>query len=1085
MSFLTTQFAEYFSDTAQSRGRSYYKNEYVNPCTLEPSFFVGLVHGSTEYYTVVILTKHKNKCAVDCSCPHFTSGNLCKHIWACFLYIEADDENNFRTCKHLVRHHENQRDHHPSSTPSRKKTWQLILKDIKDENSHVSPLIDSNRSPSKRKRAVFGLQYDVFDKDQLGIILLQQEQTKKGWGKIRPLSIRPDSISSFPNSEDHDLLNLLAGGPQLFKEDYFGDYRLAEMEQIRVNYATCNSILPALCKSNRLINMKDIFDIDKDNLESHTYTWDEGDAWQFKLKSQRKNKKNFVSGVFFRGEDELRIDETDFLFKDGILLSKRKISKHNVDGELQWFQTLQEHGAITVPEGSESKFMKTLPSTGNVPILDLPPHWDWQQKVGSPEAVLSFDIEQGINSKDMINGTLNFKYDHESIPCYSKSVSIIDHRHRIISMRDRKEEKSLQSSLRDTASHISSVRMNEHGLTLEFGDLQNLALALNDAGWGELVAHIDQKKIRPIGAFDGIVSQSGMNWFELSGSCKWEDKVMQLPDILKKVDDESNLVKLSDGSFGLISLELIEKFSHLQGLVNKKTSSIKLSTPQMLVIESLINEKEEIRYDQHFKDLKHKLYNLNGIPKVRQPRNLKGKLRSYQKEGLGWLSFIEDVGINGCLADDMGLGKTVQVLSMILRKKNALKKGSPSKPSLVIMPKSLLGNWTRESHKFTPNLKVAEYAGPKRKSLLEDIRNLDLVFTTYATARIDVAELMNVDFECIILDEAQAIKNPKSGIAKCVNSLNSHSRLAMTGTPVENSLNDLWSIFEFLNPGMLGKQNVFANLGKKSQEEKHLEPLKKALRPFLLRRTKEKVLKDLPEKSESTIYCTMEPKQRKVYEEVKKYYAANFESTITKDNFKNSKIQFLEALLRLRQIACHPALVNDKYSETPSIKQKVLLDKLIEVSSEGHKSLVFSQYTSMLKHIKEGLKDSGLTFEYLDGSSRDREGIIDRFQNNRDINVFLISLKAGGVGLNLTSAEYCFIFDPWWNPAVESQAIDRIYRIGQKNKVFAYKLIAKDTIEEKIALLQSQKKQLAEDVISSDSGILKTMTYDDMKMLLS
>jgi SNF2 family DNA or RNA helicase len=344
-----------------------------------------------------------------------------------------------------------------------------------------------------------------------------------------------------------------------------------------------------------------------------------------------------------------------------------------------------------------------------------------------------------------------------------------------------------------------------------------------------------------------------------------------------------------------------------------------------------------------------------------------------------------------------------------------------------------------------------------------------------------------VEFDYVVLDEAQAVKNAATESSKAVRLLSGDHRLAMSGTPVENHLGELWTLFEFLNPGMLGAASVFklTGGGLRNPTEETRSLLAQALRPFILRRTKEQVARELPPKTEQTIYCVMKPAQRKLYDDLRNHYRQSLLSRIATEGMAKSKIQVLEALLRLRQAACHPGLLDKKRLDDASAKLDVLLAQLREVLEEGHKALVFSQFTSLLSIVRGRLDSEGVTYEYLDGATRDRETCVTRFQNDPECRLFLVSLKAGGLGLNLTAAEYVFLLDPWWNPAVEAQAVDRAHRIGQTRQVFAYRLIARDTVEEKVLELQKTKRDLAAAIISQDNSLVRGLKREDLELLLS
>ena len=411
----------------------------------------------------------------------------------------------------------------------------------------------------------------------------------------------------------------------------------------------------------------------------------------------------------------------------------------------------------------------------------------------------------------------------------------------------------------------------------------------------------------------------------------------------------------------------------------------------------------------------------------------------------------------------------------------------PVPPSLVVVPKSLVFNWKQEAAKFTPKLRVLDHTGQERGNISTQMKDCDLVITTYGTLRSDAIDFRDAFFDYVILDEAQAIKNADTASAKAARLLQGNHRLAMSGTPIENHLGELWSLFDFLNPGMLGSASIFKLTGAtgRNPDEETRKMLSHALRPFILRRTKEQVAKDLPPKLEQTLFCELEPPQRKLYDELRDHYRNSLLGRIERDGIGKAKIQILEALLRLRQAACHPGLVDKARTAEPSAKLDMLLPQLLEVIDEGHKVLVFSQFTSFLAILREQLDKEGVTYEYLDGRTRDRQSRVEKFQNDPDTKLFLISLKAGGLGLNLTAAEYVFLLDPWWNPAVEAQAIDRAHRIGQVNQVFAYRIIARGTVEEKVLELQNTKRDLADAIISADNSVIRSLGKEDLELLLS
>ncbi len=432
----------------------------------------------------------------------------------------------------------------------------------------------------------------------------------------------------------------------------------------------------------------------------------------------------------------------------------------------------------------------------------------------------------------------------------------------------------------------------------------------------------------------------------------------------------------------------------------------------------------------------------------------------------------------------MGLGKTVQVLALLEARREArAAEGLP--PSLAVVPRSLVFNWLAEAARFTPGLRVLDYTGAGRLREEGAFQDFDLVLTTYGTLRKDVGALRDTEFDYLILDEAQAIKNASSQTAKAARLLRGRHRLALTGTPVENHLGELWSLLEFLNPGFLGASAAFRTNSEELRKPGSRDLLSRALRPLILRRTKEQVARELPPKVEQTIYCELPAKQRRLYDELRDHYRATLGQRIDERGWGRSKILVLEALLRLRQAACHPGLVDPGRLGDPSAKLDLLLPQLREVLDEGHKALVFSQFTSFLHILRQRLDAEGIPYLYLDGHTRDRQERVEAFQSDPSRQLFLISLKAGGLGLNLTAADYVYLLDPWWNPAVEAQAIDRAHRIGQERPVFASRIVARDTVEEKILELQKSKRDLADAVIQADRGLLAGLGRAEVELLLS
>jgi non-specific serine/threonine protein kinase len=508
---------------------------------------------------------------------------------------------------------------------------------------------------------------------------------------------------------------------------------------------------------------------------------------------------------------------------------------------------------------------------------------------------------------------------------------------------------------------------------------------------------------------------------------------------------------------------------------------------------SVIDEMMDLISDQDIikeLDEKKKLL-LNENPEshsdIAIPEEINAVLRPYQVAGFQWLAYLEKVKWGGLLADDMGLGKTVQTLTFL----QYYKTKNQGIHALVICPTSLLYNWENEIRKFAPQLTYLIHHGSSRTLKHTELSGYDIIISTYGTLRSDAELFAKNEVDYIVLDESQTIKNPNSKVAKAAQFIPARNRIALSGTPMQNNTFDLYSQMNFLNPGMLGNKEFFkeqfAKPVDKFQDQETKDHLRKLVYPFMLRRTKEQVADDLPDKTDITLYCEMGPQQRAIYEAYKNMYRSRILGSIEQQGIEKSQFAILQGLMKLRQICDSPAILRDEQKfDNHSAKLDELTRELEENTGE-HKVLIFSQFLGMLALIREKLKQHQIPFQYFDGSytAIQREQAINEFQNNQACRVFLISLKAGGMGLNLTAADYVYIVDPWWNPAVEQQAIDRTHRIGQTKNIFAYRMICKDTVEEKIMLLKEKKNSLVKDIISKDQHMIKQLTRDDVSYLFS
>lgn len=575
---------------------------------------------------------------------------------------------------------------------------------------------------------------------------------------------------------------------------------------------------------------------------------------------------------------------------------------------------------------------------------------------------------------------------------------------------------------------------------------------------------------------------SGIDWFDIHGVAQFDGASVGFPQLLLALEAGDTTLTLDDGSLGLIPDEWRTRYTSLGNMSTAHEDRIAFKREHIILLDALLEEMPGVDVDATFDAARKHLHSFETIAPRPAPVGFGGTLRPYQELSQGWFEFLREFNFGGCLADDMGLGKTIQVLALLESRRQ-----QQCGPSLVVVPRSLIFNWMAEAAKFTPNLRVLDQSHAARTRSLDPIREHDLILSTYGTLRKDAKYLKDFEFDYVILDESQAIKNANTDAAKAARLLRGKNRLAMSGTPIENHLGELWSLMEFLNPGMLGRSAAFKRITTDASpaDVAARKALRRAVRPFILRRTKAQVATDLPERIEQTISIDLDPGHRQAYDELRNHYRVALKEKIEKDGVAKSQIVVLEALLRLRQAACHVGLLDTANAKNGSAKFDVLIEQVKQLIESGQKALIFSQFTSLFALLKPQLEAEGIAYEYLDGQTRDRQACVERFQSHDTCKLFLISLKAGGVGLNLTAAGYVFLLDPWWNPAAEAQAIDRAHRIGQKQTVIASRLIANDTVEQRVLELQGRKRDLANAIINDDNAAVSGLTRDDIELLLS
>ncbi len=1093
---LARKLARDFTARIRERGASYFGQGRVKVLRGTDSQLEARVKGSQDY--TVRFDWKADTLSASCACPYFEGGALCKHLWATILaadawgylsqpssapspvlecdYCDFDDDLNPANGKGLP-------PPGPSALPirpvePRAPAWQKQISGISKLHTQRS----SSRLTWPAAREILYV-VDV-ERSRQARCLVISPLIRDAWadGKRKPavsIPLSREQIMQVPSAEDREILSLIAGSAPYYS------WSSAEMteriaEYCLVPHALAGKVLASASHAGRCYQQ---VGLRTDAL--HLLTWDEGEAWRFGMEMRRRSPNGWeVAGILRRGEDRLELDDVVLVTPGGLLFTRDRAAPLAQDTPFDSLLHLRTTGPIHAPEKDLDALLGAVLSLPGLPDLEVPEEIRYAEVSVRPRACLHITAHKAAWERtDNLRGNLSFDYEGRQARDHDPARGFYHSEGRRFMRRNVEVEQAAARLLRELgAKHQEAGYWEpEPKWLISPKKLPRMVRTLVEEGW-----HIEAegKVFRRPGAFKIQVS-SGVDWFELHANVEYGESTAQLPALLEALRRGESLVQLDDGTYGVLPERWLERMGLLAGLGTPQEGHIRFRPSQAGLLDALLASQPEALCDETFARVRQELNQFQGIHPASQPAGFEGRLRDYQREGLGWMEFLRRFSFGGCLADDMGVGKTAQVLALLQTRRAARAGGNPLGPSLIVVPRSLIFNWKQEAARFTPHLRLLDYTGLARdRNALADY---DVILTTYGTLRRDVVHLHDVEFDYVVLDEAQAIKNSATEAAKAVRLLRGGHRLALSGTPVENHLGELWSLFEFLNPGMLGRASVFklTSGAARNPEEETRRLLAHALRPFILRRTKAQVAPELPLKTEQTVYCEMESSQRKLYNELRQHYRDTLLERIKKEGLAKSKIQVLEALLRLRQAACHPGLIDKQRCPERSAKLDMLLEQLREVLDEGHKALVFSQFTSLLAIVRDRLDNKGITYEYLDGSTRDRQARVERFQKEAACPLFLVSLKAGGLGLNLTAAEYVFLLDPWWNPAVEAQAIDRAHRIGQTQQVFAYRLITRDTVEEKVLELQKTKRDLAAAIISEDNNLLRDLRREDLELLLS
>ncbi len=1104
------------SRKVRNRGRDYHLGGAVSIESASETFIESAVTGEDLYH--VFITRQADGIHVSCTCPYMSDRyDSCKHIWATLLTAESEglleswahadanlipehppyeeiidqysghendpegDLNYEDLNSYPGRHLPDRTTPDPGSTSpagSGTRHWKWAMQTVRQVTSGERA---GSATQLSGRQIVYIFNADAIRKGGGLVVEIGARALKRdgSWSKPKSVSMGHDSLEQVEDPLDRSILAQLLGAPH--GQWAPGYYERAS--RFRLPAILANELIPVMCGTERCMLRA------QRGGELSQVSWDAGIPWQFLVEVQKCPEPPHyrVEGWLFRGEERLPLSEPACLCREGLMLLRRTFVRYEHHGSFAWVVTLRHHGSLMVPAGDARGWLEDVIGAPSLPPLVLPEELRFEEVRCTPKPRLEVRSDRRSWSPWELAAELRFDYEGILVQSAEPGEAAADVANMRRILRDRRSETEAAQQLKAAGFRFNPGYFDARQWRLSASKLGSAVRHLLSRGWQ---VEADGKTFRRPGSCEINIS-SGIDWFELRGAMDFEGRPVPFPKILDAVRKGESTVVLDDGTFGWIPEEWLSNYGILAGLGTPQKDCLRFSRSQVGLLDALLATQPEATCDAVFERARDRLRQFRGMAPASPPPTFQGKLRPYQRDGLGWIHFLREFEFGGCLADDMGLGKTVQVLALLEARRQAnLASSAPAdspRPSLVVAPKSLVFNWKQEAERFTPGLSVLDHTGSMRSRAGEYLESYDLVLTTYGTLRRDAPFLKDFEFDYLILDEAQAIKNAGTESAKAVRLLRGRHRLALSGTPIENHLGELWSLFEFLNPGMLGSRSVL-RLGSgvlRNPDEETRKFLARTLRPFILRRTKEQVAADLPPKQEQTLFCDLEQCQKRLYDELREYYRQSLLLRIADEGISRSKIQILEALLRLRQAACHPGLIDRKRTGEPSAKLDLLLPQISEVLEEGHKILVFSQFTSFLSIVRERLDAQKIRYEYLDGETRDRAAPVEHFQNDPDCGLFLISLRAGGLGLNLTAAEYVYLLDPWWNPAVESQAIDRTHRIGQTRPVFAYRIIARETVEEKVLELQRTKRDLADAIIGADTSLIRDLSREDLELLLS
>ncbi len=1064
------------SEPVFRRGVQYYRRKKVLKYEEDQSGskIEALVIGSESApYKVTVAIDARGHFKAECSCPYFEE--VCKHSVAVLLThiaranpgirFDTGDNDRGREGAHSVQERA------------------IRAKDLLDDPRLPGVVADARE---------FTLGLLVLEKTLALIVGTVPDEPQ---GKANILKIPPEILNTLEaDSRIYKLAKYLTSLPQTTK-GMAGGHRIPPAEE--------GQVIGHLSLCAKLINTIDGKEITFAELPAKPQVvLSETENGELSLRLQAQNDAGELLNhpVFFLGQMSWVLSDNVFYSVDFRLIHKL-------------FQFFDSYGQMTVK-------LELVPKFLSVDLPDLMKRMDVRlDNTAAPFPVAITEPPQVViklaektangNGEPSLELTLGFRYGYLVLPSRDETSAVESERYtRAISESGQsvwvERLWEPESQVRRFLSNLQPQRtVADRFFFTEEAALDAVYYLASDqcsdwevSGWENIKIYRVNKSGLELSSKLSLRKNSYKFDFELQASC--DGQAVPFSSVVEALFRNRNYVKLIDGDYVRISATQLLSLLKVIGQSKDKDTTRPLYQA-LPVLNALEAHQVKVEADAGFSEFIHKIYNFKELKPITVSKDFHGELREYQHDGCNWLSFLREYGLAGILADDMGLGKTIQALALLLtHHKDSKRENSKRAPSLVVAPTSVVYNWLSEAEKFTPTISTGLFLGRDRGELLkllekEDSKRPDVVFTTYGIIRRDYETLKKIQFEYLILDEAQNIKNPDSVGAIASKSLKSFHRVALSGTPVENRLKELWSLFDFLMPDFLNNYKEFNETFERPIElglDGAGQKLRKIVHPFILRRLKSQVEKELPDRTDIINLCELEEDQRALYLTVLDECRQKVFSEIASRGIGRSQISVLTALLRLRQVCCDPRLLKNR-EETPgaqnSAKLTALLAMIAEIVEEGHKILVFSQFVEMLTLIRGELEPAGYRYEYIDGQTpaKDRLDKVNKFNADETLPIFLISLKAGGTGLNLTGADYVIHYDPWWNPAVENQATDRAHRIGQTRHVFNYKLITRGTVEEKIIALQKKKKELADLVIGGDESVAKELSKEDLEFLFS